>query len=126
MRRNLRFACYGIISTAGNTVTTVTIFMFLERFESRYSRSKPFHWQSENIADAALGLNHTWCTRTSFQFAPQPQDLNVHASIENICMNSCHLQQVLPRERALRCFKKRHEQGKFALAQRDLRLIGGH
>ena len=36
------------------------------------NRSKPFHWQSENIANAALDLDHAWRARTNFQFALQP------------------------------------------------------
>ena len=90
----------------------------------RNNRSKPFHWQSENIANAALGSDHAW-RMYQFQFAsPQPQDLNVDAPIENICMNSRRLQQMFPRERLLRYFEKRHQQGILAFAQRDLCLIG--
>jgi len=89
-----------------------------------HNRSKPFRWQSENIANAALGLDHAWRTRTYFQFAPQPQDLNVDASIEYICMHSRRLQQMFPRERALRRFEKCDQQGILALAQQHLCLIG--
>ena len=90
----------------------------------QHNRSKAFHWQRKNIADAALGLDHAWCARTNFQFTPQP--LNVDAPIENIFMNSRRLQQMFPRERALRCIEKRHQQGILALAQRDWCLIGSY
>jgi len=72
------------------------------------NRSKPFHWQSENIAKAALGLDHAWRTRTYLQFAPQPQNLNVDAPIENVLMDARRLQQMFSRKRSLRCDEKRH------------------
>ena len=80
----------------------------------------------ENIANAALGLDHARGTRTYFQFAAQSQDLNIDAPIEYICVNSRRLQQMFPRERPLRRFKKRDQQCILALAQRHLRLIGSY
>src|SRR3979411_2014867 len=80
--------------------------------------------QREDIADAALRLNHARCTRINLQFAPQPQDLDIDASIENILVNSGGLQQMLPRERPLRRFEKGQQHRIFAFAQRDRRRLG--
>jgi hypothetical protein len=44
--------------------------------------------QREHVANAALGLNHARCTGISLQLAPQPQDLDIDAAIENILVNS--------------------------------------
>src|ERR1700682_2573213 len=89
-----------------------------------YHFSERFDRQREDIADAALRLNHARCTRIDFQFAPQPQDLDIDASIENILVNSGGLQQMLPRERSLRRFEKGQQQRILAFAQRDRRRIG--
>src|SRR6267378_6656757 len=89
-----------------------------------YHFSERFDRQREDIADAALRLNHARCTRIDLQFAPQPQDLDIDASIENILVNSGGLQQMLPRERSLRRFEKGQQQRILAFAQRDRRRIG--
>src|ERR1700704_5054206 len=88
-----------------------------------YHFSERFDRPREDIADAALRLNHVRRTRIDLQFAPQPQDLDIDASIENILVNSGGLQQMLPRERPLRCFEKGQQQRIFAFAQRDRRRI---
>src|SRR4030081_2494460 len=89
-----------------------------------YHFSERFDGQREDIPDAALRLDPPRCTRINLQFAPQPQDLDIDASIENILVNSGGLQQMLPRERPLRCFEKGQQQRIFAFAQRDRRRIG--
>ena len=89
-----------------------------------YHFSERFDRQREGIADAALRLNHARCTRIDLQFAPQPQDLDIDASIENILVNSSGLQQMLPRERPLRCFQKCEQQRIFAFAQCDRGRVG--
>src|ERR1700736_6545423 len=106
-------AGYGIITGVDNTVTTVIarchIFIILERFDR----------QRECIADAAFRLDHARCTGIDLQFAPQPQDLDIDAPIENIFVNSGGLKQMLPRERPLRRFEKGQQQCILAFAQRD-------
>src|SRR5258708_35718530 len=89
-----------------------------------YHFSERFDRQREDIADAALRLNHVRRTRIDLQFAPQPQDLDIDASIENILVNSGGLQQMLPRERPLGRFEKGQQQRILAFAQRDRRRIG--
>ena len=93
-----------ITSPRGDTFSS-----FLERFDR----------QREAIANAALGLNHPRCPRIDLELAPQPQDLDINASIENIFMNSGSLQQMLPRERPQRRCEKGQQQRILALAQRD-------
>jgi hypothetical protein len=80
--------------------------------------------QREHVANAALGLNHARCIGISLQLAPQPQDLDIDAAIENILANSGGLQQVFPRQRPLRRFEKGQQQRIPAFAQRDRRRIG--
>src|ERR1700687_5108973 len=111
-------ASYGIITGADTMVTTVTL---RSTFSSLLER---FYRQREDIADAALSLDHARCTRIDLQFAPQPQDLDIDASIENIVVHSGGLKQMLPRERPLRRFEKGQQQRILAFAQRDRRRIG--
>jgi len=80
--------------------------------------------QREHVANAALGLNHARCTGIGLQLALQPQDLDIDAAIENILVNSGGLQQVFPRQRALRRFEKGQQQRILAFARRDRRRIG--
>src|SRR5258708_8844140 len=80
-------------------------------------------WQRERIADTALSLDHARCTRIDLQFAPQPQDLDGDAPVEDIFVNSRRLQQVRARERPLRCFEKGEQQGILTFTQPDRRLI---
>jgi hypothetical protein len=86
--------------------------------------SKRFHPGSEHIADAALGLDDAWRARIDLQLAPQPQHLDIDAAIENILVYTGGLQQLLPRERPLRGFKKGEQQAVLTLAQRDRRAVG--
>ena len=81
--------------------------------------SERFDRESEDIADAALSLDDTWRARIDFKLAPQSQDLDIDAPIENILMHTRGLQQILQRERTLRCFKKGNQQRILTLAQRD-------
>ena len=82
-------------------------------------------WQREHIADAALSPDRAWCTRIDLQFAPQPQHLDVDAPIENFFVNSVGgLQQMLPRQRPLRCPEKREQQRILTFSQRDRRRVG--
>src|SRR6266478_5881971 len=65
-----------------------------------------FYRRNQNIPDAALSLDDTWRTRIDLQLAPQSQDLDVDAPIENILMHTGRLQQMLPCQGPLRCLKK--------------------
>ena len=55
-----------------------------------------FDRQRENVADAALGLDHAWRAGIDLQLPPQPQNLDIDASIKNIFVNPRGLQQLLP------------------------------
>jgi hypothetical protein len=105
----------GIVAPSSSSCSAAPHFQhFLERFDL----------QREDIADASLSLDHARCTRIDLQFAPQPQDLDINAPIENIFVNSCSLKQMLPRQRPLRRFEKGQQQRILAFAQRDRRRIG--
>src|SRR5260370_36287126 len=81
-------------------------------------------WHREHIADTALSPDHARCTRIDLQFAPQPQDLDIDAPIEGFFVNSVGgLQQMLPRQRPLRCLEKCEQQRILTFAQRDRRRI---
>ena len=95
-------------------VTTVMIWPFLVRF----------YRQREHITDTALGSDYARRTAIDLEFAPQPQDLDIDAPIENIFVNPGGLQQILPRQRPLRRFEKGQQQRILALAQRDRRRAG--
>ena len=111
-------ACYGIITDTVNAVATVVRTSYFHHLSERFDR------QPKHIADAAQGLDHARCIRIGLQFAPQPQDLNINASIENIFVNSGGLQQMLPRLRPLRCLEKGQQQRVLALAHRDRDSVG--
>jgi len=85
--------------------------------------SEWFDRKRKDIADTALSLDHAWCTRVDLQFGPQPQDLDIDAPVEDVFVNSRRLQQVLARERPLRCFEKGEQQGILTFTQRDPRPI---
>jgi hypothetical protein len=98
------------------------------RGEYGYSRNRPatllsfserFYRQCENIAYPALRPDHPGCARIDLQFAPQAQDLDIDAPIENILVNSSGLQQMFPREGPLGRFEKGQQQRILAFAQRD-------
>src|SRR4029079_9008641 len=84
-----------------------------------HRRLERFYREREDIADAALGLDDAWRAWIDFKLAPQPQDLDIDAPIENVFMDARGLQQIFPREGALRRLKKRKQQGILALAQWD-------
>src|SRR6478609_471019 len=115
---NLTLVCCELISAMDNVVTTVTW-----RCHNCAGGLERLYRQSENIADAALGLDHTWRARIDLELAPQSQDLDIDAPIENVLVNTRGLQQVLPRERPLRRLKKGKQQGILTLAQRDRGLV---
>ncbi len=114
----LMAAGYGIITDADNMVTTVTI---RSKFSSLLER---FYGQREHITDTARSLDDAGRTGIDLDFAPQPQDLDIDAPIENIFVNPGGLQQLLARQRPLRRFEKGQQQGILAFAQRDRRRVG--
>jgi hypothetical protein len=73
----------------------------------------------ENIAHPALGLDDAWGARVGFELAPQPQNLDVYATVEDILVHAGCLQQMLASERPLGCIEKRSQQGVLALGQWD-------
>ena len=68
--------------------------------------SGQFDRQREHVADAALCLDDAGRARIAFQFAPQPQDLYVDATVEDIFMNAGRLKQILAAEKSLRRVEK--------------------
>src|SRR5258707_9097755 len=111
-------ASYGIITGADIMVTTVTLRSTFSSFLERFDR------QREHITYAALSLDNAWRTGIDLEFAPQPQDLDIDAPIENVFVNSGGLQQMLPRQRPLRCFEEGQQQRILAFAQRHRRRVG--
>jgi hypothetical protein len=78
-----------------------------------------FDRQIEEVTDPALGSND-WCRFWAyFEYAPQPEDLNVNAPIEDMCVNSRCLQQMCTAESALRSINEDRQEGIFAPRQTD-------
>jgi hypothetical protein len=86
---------------------------------SSSERALLFDRQRKNIANAALGPDHPRRIQINLQLAPQPQDPNINAAIEDIFMNSRRTQEMLARKRSLWRFQKRQQQGVLTFAQRD-------
>ena len=84
----------------------------------------PLDRQRKNVAHAALGADHPRRIRINLQLAPQPQDLNIDAAIEDILMNSRRAQEMLARKRSPWRLQKRQQQGVLTFAQRDCFFIG--
>ena len=59
-----------------------------------------------DIADAALGLDHAWRAGVAFKLTPQPQNLHVNASVEDVLVDTRRLQQVLAAKWALWCVEE--------------------
>jgi hypothetical protein len=79
-------AGYGIITGADNMVTSVIIRAGFPSFLERFYR------QREHITDTALGSDNARRTGIDLELAPQPQDLDIDAPIENIFVNPRGLQ----------------------------------
>src|SRR5258707_11904900 len=75
--------------------------------------------KGEFVANTTHGLDRARRSRIALQFAPQPQNLDVDATIKDVCVESRRLKQMIARERTLWCFEKGQKQGIFSLAQRD-------
>jgi hypothetical protein len=82
-----------------------------------YAVQNGFYSQGKDVADAPFGLDHTRRTRIGLQFAPQAQDLDVDAAIEDVFVYAGGLQQMLPREGTLRRFQERKQQAVFPFGQ---------
>ena len=76
-----------------------------------------FDGNCKDIADAAFGLDDARHLRVCLQFAPQPQDLNIDAAIEDVFVEPRRLQQILARKRSLRRIEEGQQQGVLAFAQ---------
>jgi hypothetical protein len=79
----------------------------------------PLDRRRKNVANAALGPDHPRRIRINLQLAPEPQDLNIDAALEDIFMNSRRTQEMLAGKRSPRRFQKRQQQGVLTFAQRD-------
>ena len=78
-----------------------------------------FDRKREDIADTAYSMDCARRSRIDLELAPEPQDLHIDAPIEDICVNSCRLEQMLAGEGPLRRFKKGDQQGIFTFTQPD-------
>ena len=110
-------ASYGIITGVDNSVTIVIAWrhiLIAFRLVGPATRTR-----SQRRARPESRAVH-WDQSPA---APQPQDLDIDAAIENILVNSGGLQQVFPRQRPLRRFEKGQQQRILAFAQRDRRRI---
>jgi hypothetical protein len=75
-------------------------------------------WQGEQVADAAFGLDDARDARVGLQLAPEMQEMEVDASIDDIFMDRERTQQLLARERPLRRLEEGDKQDVLALCQR--------
>src|SRR5690242_19913653 len=103
---------YCIVSILKNQVTVVA------------EASEAFDRQGKHVADAALGSNDARRTRIGLELAPQSQDLNIDAAVENVLMHARGLQQVLSAEGPLGCIEKGGQQRIFAFGQRNFSPVG--
>src|SRR5260221_7000198 len=137
----LLFACYRVVSVLEKEVTVVawrTTILVLEvdtwaqhstclelpiaLFEALSSAR--FDRQGKHVADPALGLDDTARARIGLKLAPQPPDLHVDASVEDILMHPGRLQEVLAGEWPLGGIEKGDQQGIFALRQGNRGSLG--
>src|SRR6202008_4906597 len=67
-----------------------------------YSRSgpEPLDWQSKGAANTALRPNDLRRARIELQLPPQPQDLHIDATVENVFVHPSRLQQMLTAQKA--------------------------
>src|SRR5437588_4015824 len=103
---------YSIVSILKNQVTVVA------------EASEAVDRQGKHVADPALGSNDAGCARIGFELAPQSQNLNVDAAVENVLVHARGLQQVLAAEGPLGCVKKGGQQSIFAFGQRNFGPVG--
>src|SRR5258707_12449468 len=82
--------------------------------------------EGKDIADAAFGQDHPWCTWISLQPASQTPYLNIDASIEDVLVNPGRLSQLFTREGRRRGLKNREQRGISALTQTNLSTVGIH
>jgi hypothetical protein len=95
---NLATVRYRII-TAGTDMITGVI-------GARHSHH--FQSGSEHIADAAFSLDSPRCARIDLQLGPQPQDLDIDASIKNIFVNPGWLATNAPVREAAEVLREGH------------------
>src|ERR1700732_3510194 len=86
--------------------------------------SEALDGKGKHIANAALGTNNARCVRSGLQLAPQPQDLDVDAAVEDILVHAGRLEKMLAAERPLGRVEKGGQQSIFTLGQRDLGSVG--
>src|SRR5690242_15081984 len=103
---------YCIVSNFKNQVTVVA------------EASEAFDRQGEHVADAALGSNDARRTRIGLELAPQSQDLNIDAAVENVLVHARGPQQVLAAEGPLGCVQKGGQQSIFAFGQSNFGPVG--
>ena len=88
-------------------------------------QSSSLDWNREHISNAALGLDDPWRAGVPLQLAPQAQDLDIDAPLEDILVHARRPQQVLAAERALRRLQEGDEKRILAFGQRHQSAVGG-
>ena len=72
------------------------------------------------VARAALGLNQLWTARVGFELAPQTQDLDIDAAIEDfVVVAAAQFKQLFPAQYPLRGSEEGNEQGEFGVGELD-------
>ena len=80
--------------------------------------------KGKHIPDASLGLDEAGSAGIGLQLAPQPQNVHIDATVEDILVRAGRLQQVFACEWALRRVEESDQQGIFTFRQRNHRAIG--
>ena len=72
--------------------------------------------KGKHIPDASLGLDEAGSAGIGLQLAPQPQNVHIDATVEDILVRAGRLQQVFAREWALRRVEESDQQGIFTFS----------
>jgi hypothetical protein len=82
------------------------------------------NWQYKRVADATLGPDDLRHTRIGLQLAPQSQDLDIDAAVENVFVYPGCVQKLFSAESTLRRIEKGRQQRIFPFGQGDLGSAG--
>ena len=79
--------------------------------------------QGKHIPDAALGLDDAGRVEPGLQLAPQPQNVDIDAAVEDILVRAGRLQEVFARKWALWRVEEDDQQGILTFRQRNRRAV---
>src|SRR3984885_3194700 len=91
----------------------------LENPVTAVAGSAGLHSQRKYVADPALGPDDFRGSRVNLQLAPQPQHLDIDATVEHVFVYAGRLQEVLAAQWALRGIEEGDQQRVFSLGQSD-------